>query len=192
MRSRGGQSVDLSAIPSSAIERVEILKDGASAVYGTDAIGGVISFIPRRDFQGVELNANYYATEQGGGNNGRVSPTAGTGDLARTNTTLSSRQTASNRTRSGPRSARAPRLRISRTSASTQPVGTRFRPTSRRRIRTRESATDWGWRNPTIPFRGGATPDSAPRRTPFRQAGSVSTGSTSRRRDRHDPRPENG
>jgi iron complex outermembrane recepter protein len=41
----GGQSVDLSAIPPSAIERVEILKDGASAIYGTDAIGGVINFI---------------------------------------------------------------------------------------------------------------------------------------------------
>jgi iron complex outermembrane receptor protein len=79
----GGQSVDLSAIPSSAIDRVEILKDGASAVYGTDAIGGVINFILRKDFTGVELNANYYATEQGGGNNGRVNATAGKGSLAK-------------------------------------------------------------------------------------------------------------
>jgi iron complex outermembrane receptor protein len=79
----GGQSVDLSGIPASALERVEILKDGASAVYGTDAIGGVINFILRTDFQGVEGNANYFASEQGGGNNGRVNATVGYGDLAK-------------------------------------------------------------------------------------------------------------
>ena len=79
----GGQSVDLSGIPASAIERVEVLKDGASAVYGTDAIGGVINFILRKDYQGVEVNANYFGTEHGGGNNGRVNVTAGLGDLAK-------------------------------------------------------------------------------------------------------------
>jgi iron complex outermembrane receptor protein len=79
----GGQSVDLSGIPASAIERVEILKDGASAVYGTDAIGGVINFILRKDYQGAEVNANYYATGEGGGNNWRASATAGFGDLAK-------------------------------------------------------------------------------------------------------------
>jgi iron complex outermembrane receptor protein len=79
----GGQSVDLSAIPASAIERVEILKDGASAIYGTDAIGGVMNFILRENFSGVEFNADYLATQQGGGNNGRVSLTAGTGDLTK-------------------------------------------------------------------------------------------------------------
>src|SRR6266567_1869807 len=79
----GGQSVDLSGIPISALEKVEILKDGASAVYGTDAIGGVINFILRKDFQGAEVNANYYATDRGGGNNGRVNLTVGRGDLAK-------------------------------------------------------------------------------------------------------------
>ena len=79
----GGQSVDLSGIPASAIERVEVLKDGASAVYGTDAIGGVINFILRKDYQGAEVNTNYYATDEGGGNNWRVSGTAGLGDLAK-------------------------------------------------------------------------------------------------------------
>ena len=78
----GGQSVDLSGIPAAAIERIEILKDGASAVYGTDAIGGVINFILRKDYQGAEVNANYFATEHGGGNNWRVSATAGWGNLA--------------------------------------------------------------------------------------------------------------
>jgi iron complex outermembrane receptor protein len=79
----GGFSVDLSSIPASALERVEILKDGASAVYGSDAIGGVINFILRKDFQGAEVNANYFATEHGGGNNGRFNATAGYGDLAK-------------------------------------------------------------------------------------------------------------
>ena len=45
-----GTAVDLNAIPLAAIERVEILTDGASAIYGTDAIAGVINFILRQDF----------------------------------------------------------------------------------------------------------------------------------------------
>jgi iron complex outermembrane receptor protein len=78
----GGQGVDLSGIPLAALERVEVLKDGASAIYGTDAIGGVMNFILRHDYQGAEVNANYFATEHGGGDNGRISATAGAGDLA--------------------------------------------------------------------------------------------------------------
>jgi iron complex outermembrane recepter protein len=50
-----GGAVDVSAIPLAAIDRVEILKDGASAIYGTDAIAGVVNFILRKDFQGVEV-----------------------------------------------------------------------------------------------------------------------------------------
>ncbi|WP_420240961.1 TonB-dependent receptor [Roseiterribacter gracilis] len=49
-----GAFVDISQIPLSAIERIEIVADGASSIYGSDAIGGVINFILRRDFQGVE------------------------------------------------------------------------------------------------------------------------------------------
>src|SRR4051794_36203525 len=45
-------SVDVNSIPLAAVERVEILKDGASAVYGSDAIAGVINFIMRKDFTG--------------------------------------------------------------------------------------------------------------------------------------------
>jgi iron complex outermembrane recepter protein len=52
-----GQAVDISAIPLSAIERVEILTDGASAVYGSDAIGGVVNFVLRDDYDGVETSA---------------------------------------------------------------------------------------------------------------------------------------
>ena len=49
--------VDLNAIPTSAIERIEILKDGASAIYGSDAIAGVVNVILRRDYQGIEAAA---------------------------------------------------------------------------------------------------------------------------------------
>jgi len=51
-------SVDLSTIPTSIIKRVEVLKDGASAIYGSDAIGGVVNIITRDDFQGFEFNAS--------------------------------------------------------------------------------------------------------------------------------------
>src|SRR5690348_6256974 len=64
---QGVQGVTLSTIPFSAIERVEILKDGASAVYGSDAVAGVINFIMRKDFRGAEVSAYYGAPTRGGG-----------------------------------------------------------------------------------------------------------------------------
>jgi iron complex outermembrane receptor protein len=78
-----GEAVDLNAIPLSAIERVEVLTDGASAIYGTDAIAGVINFILRKDFRGVEVNAYYGDSEQGGGRQQRYNVTGGFGDLDR-------------------------------------------------------------------------------------------------------------
>lgn len=50
--------VNVDAIPAGAIERIEILRDGASAVYGSSAIAGVVNIITRRDYKGVELNAS--------------------------------------------------------------------------------------------------------------------------------------
>ncbi|MCP5286137.1 MAG: TonB-dependent receptor plug domain-containing protein [Burkholderiaceae bacterium] len=47
-----GSAPDLNMIPFAALERVEVLRDGASSLYGTDAIGGVINFITKRDFAG--------------------------------------------------------------------------------------------------------------------------------------------
>jgi iron complex outermembrane recepter protein len=73
--------VDLNAIPSAAIDRVEILKDGASAVYGTDAISGVINFITRREYTGVDLNAYYSDTQHGGAGKSSVTVSAGFGDI---------------------------------------------------------------------------------------------------------------
>ncbi len=79
-----GGSVDLNTIPMDAIERVEVLKDGASAIYGTDAIGGVINFITKTSYQGVSLSGNYFTPEaSGGGQSSRLSGSAGWGDLAR-------------------------------------------------------------------------------------------------------------
>jgi iron complex outermembrane receptor protein len=76
-------AVDLNSIPMAAVERVEVLKDGASAIYGTDAIGGVINFILRKDYQGVEVTALADMTEEGGGNRYRGSILAGVGDLGK-------------------------------------------------------------------------------------------------------------
>jgi len=53
------ESVDINFIPSIAIGRIEILKDGAAATYGSDAVGGVVNFITRRDLDGFEATANY-------------------------------------------------------------------------------------------------------------------------------------
>ena len=76
-----GKSVDLNSIPLGAIARVEILKDGASAIYGTDAIGGVINFILRTNYSGVEASVSTNDTQAGGGATRRASILAGTGSL---------------------------------------------------------------------------------------------------------------
>jgi iron complex outermembrane receptor protein len=75
--------VDLNNIPAAALERVEVLLDGASALYGTDAIGGVINFITRKDFQGLELNVYGMKTREGGAGKRTASIAAGKGDLER-------------------------------------------------------------------------------------------------------------
>ncbi len=74
-------SVDVNSIPLAAIERVEVLKDGASAVYGSDAIAGVINFILRQDFKGVEVTGEYGSPTQGGANFKRASGAFGFGEL---------------------------------------------------------------------------------------------------------------
>jgi iron complex outermembrane recepter protein len=76
-----GNAVDLNSIPLAAVQRVEVLKDGASAIYGTDAIGGVINFILRKDYQGLEARGFMDVTEDGGGNIYRGSVLAGWGNL---------------------------------------------------------------------------------------------------------------
>lgn len=75
--------VDLNNIPAAALERVEVLLDGASALYGTDAIGGVINFITRKDYQGLELNVYGGKTDEGGAGKRTASISVGKGELER-------------------------------------------------------------------------------------------------------------
>ncbi|WP_229490753.1 TonB-dependent receptor [Pseudoduganella namucuonensis] len=76
-----GASVDLNIIPVSALERVEVLRDGASAIYGTDAIGGVINFITRRSVQGTTITAEAILPRKVGADEKRVNISSGFGDL---------------------------------------------------------------------------------------------------------------
>lgn len=71
------QYVDVSLIPLSAVERVEILTDGASAIYGTDAVGGVVNIILRRDFTGYETAVRYGTVTAGGMEEYQASQSAG-------------------------------------------------------------------------------------------------------------------
>lgn len=77
----GASAVDLNSIPFAALERVEVLRDGASAIYGTDAVGGVINFITRRDYQGVNVGAEMTSPSHSGGDIKRVNVSGGTGSL---------------------------------------------------------------------------------------------------------------
>ncbi len=70
-------SVDLNSIPTAVIERVEVLKDGASAVYGSDAIGGVVNIITRSNFTGTEATGYIGSTGDGLGTIYDLSATAG-------------------------------------------------------------------------------------------------------------------
>lgn len=82
----GTSAVDLNSIPFNAIERVEVLRDGASAVYGTDAVGGVINFITRSDYRGAELTLRYATPEgfsDGAGSENGFSASLGFGDLGK-------------------------------------------------------------------------------------------------------------
>lgn len=72
-----GQFVDVSTIPLSAVERIEILSDGASAIYGADAVAGVVNIILRRDFEGMESAVQYAAADDGAVDERRFSHTIG-------------------------------------------------------------------------------------------------------------------
>ena len=74
----GSTSVpDLNSLPISMIDRVEVLRDGASSIYGADAIGGVINFITKKDFEGFQVDANAGASEHGGGDLYSITGTMG-------------------------------------------------------------------------------------------------------------------
>jgi len=75
-----GDAVDLSGIPFSAIQSVQVLREGASALYGSDAIAGVINFITKKNYQGAEVDASLDHPQSPGGGSGDVNVTFGHGD----------------------------------------------------------------------------------------------------------------
>ena len=75
--SGAGSFVDVSILPLGAIDRVEVLTDGASAIYGSDAVAGVVNFITRKDYEGFELRARYGAVTDGSQEDYGVSASGG-------------------------------------------------------------------------------------------------------------------
>ena len=70
-------AADVSVIPLQAISRIEVVTDGASALYGSDAVAGVVNFIPRKDYNGAELSETLGDSTRGGGFNQTYSGLAG-------------------------------------------------------------------------------------------------------------------
>jgi iron complex outermembrane receptor protein len=73
--------VDLNTIPLDAVERIEILKDGASSIYGADAIAGVVNVILKKQYQGAEIGVDLGKGQHPGGNMERLTASFGKGDL---------------------------------------------------------------------------------------------------------------
>jgi iron complex outermembrane receptor protein len=73
--------VDLNSIPLEAVDRVEVLKDGASAIYGADAVGGVVNIILKRNYTGASLGGSYGVANEGDGQTTRAFGSFGFGNL---------------------------------------------------------------------------------------------------------------
>ncbi len=70
--------VDLNTIPAAIVERIEVLRDGASTVYGSDAIAGVVNIITKKDFEGVDIDFGYDVTDESDGDQFNLSAVFGT------------------------------------------------------------------------------------------------------------------
>lgn len=79
--SGAGAAFDINTIPLSAVERVEILKDGGSAIYGADAVAGVFNIITKKDYQGIEIRAGYGTSSRSDGTEKQAGVVAGFGSL---------------------------------------------------------------------------------------------------------------
>ena len=77
-----GNAVDISGIPFAAIDHIEVLREGASSLYGTDAIAGVINFITKKDYDSGEVNLNFSKPQHEGGEGYEADLTYGMGNLA--------------------------------------------------------------------------------------------------------------
>ncbi len=75
--------VDLNSLPLEAVDRIEVLKDGASAIYGADAVGGVVNIILRKNYTGATAGVTYGIAERGDGQTTRAFGSIGFGDMAR-------------------------------------------------------------------------------------------------------------
>jgi iron complex outermembrane receptor protein len=73
-----GRFVDVSMIPLSAIDRIDVLTDGASAIYGSDAVGGVVNFVLKKDYEGGETGLRYGRVTEGGLREVQISQSLGT------------------------------------------------------------------------------------------------------------------
>ncbi|MEO5707405.1 MAG: TonB-dependent receptor [Alteraurantiacibacter sp.] len=71
-------AVDINTLPSAAIERIEIISGGASSTYGADAVGGVVNFILKKNFEGIEFDGQYGMTQEGDGAEYKLSALMGT------------------------------------------------------------------------------------------------------------------
>jgi iron complex outermembrane receptor protein len=76
------QAVNVNQLPTQGVARIEVLRDGASSIYGSDAVGGVINYIMRREFDGIEASVQQGGTEHGGGANTQFALTFGSTNLA--------------------------------------------------------------------------------------------------------------
>ena len=81
--SGAGAAFDINSLPIGAIDRIEILKDGGSAIYGADAVAGVVNFITKTDYQGIEATASYGNSSRNDGKEKRLGLSAGFGDLTK-------------------------------------------------------------------------------------------------------------
>jgi len=151
-----GEAVDLGAIPLAAIERIEVLTDGASAIYGTDAIAGVVNITLRKDFAGVQASGGVMVTQHGGGRRRQAGLDTGTGDLARDGYNLlaalqySMQQRLQARERDFARTAQRPEIGLDALNGATFPANIVDRP----RGRILNPALEAGCSPPTsLPFR---------------------------------------
>ena len=76
------QAVNVNQLPTQGVDRIEVLRDGASSIYGSDAVGGVINYIMRREFDGVEVSVQQGGTEHVGGENTQLALTFGSTSFA--------------------------------------------------------------------------------------------------------------
>jgi iron complex outermembrane receptor protein len=145
-----GIAVDLNVIPTVAISRIEVLTDGASATYGTDAIAGVINIITKQDYQGFQIGGSAKLPSGDGGDQYNVNLTGGIGSLATDGWNLFGgfAYTKEDRIRSIDRSYATSGIQLDRGLAKTS--GTTFPGNY--------SQTPMGATNPTVP--NCAPPDS--------------------------------